>query len=134
MSLIEKDRDAIVKYRIEKAKDLFAQIPVLMENKFYATAANRLYYACYHAVTALLIKDNHKTHTHSGVKTLLGLHYLTQNKIEKSYGKMYNHLFNLRQSGDYEDLFEVDEEDVTPFLEPAEKFIAEIEKLINTNL
>ena len=46
MSLTEKDRDAIVKYRLGKAKDLFAQIPVLMENKFYATAANRLYYAC----------------------------------------------------------------------------------------
>ena len=133
MALTEKDREAIVKYRLGKAKNLFAQIPVFMENKFYATAANRLYYACYHAVTALLINDGHKTHTHSGVKTLLGLHYITQNKIEKSYGKMYNHLFNLRQSGDYEDLFEVDEEDVKPLLEPAEKFIAEIENLINEN-
>ena len=133
MSLIKKDRQAVVKYRLEKAKNLFAEIPVQMENKFYATTANRLYYACYHAVTALLISDGHKAHTHSGVKTLLGLHYVTQNKIEKSFGKMYNHLFNLRQSGDYEDLFDVDEEDVKPFLEPVEKFIAEIEKLINEN-
>jgi len=131
MGLIEKDRQAIVKYRLEKAKNLFAQIPVFMENKFYATAANRLYYVCYHAVTALLINDGHKAHTHSGVKTLLGLHYITQNKIEKSYGKMYNHLFNLRQSGDYEDLFEVDEEDIKPLLEPAEKFVEIIENLIN---
>ena len=29
--------------------------------------------------------------------------------------------------------FEVDEEDVTPLLEPAEKFITEVENLINKN-
>ena len=133
MSLAEKDRQAIVKYRLGKAKNLFAQIPVFIENKFYATAANRLYYTCYHAVTALLINDGYKAQTHSGVKTLLGLHYITQNKIEKSYGKIYNQLFNLRQSGDYEDLFEVDEEDIIPLIEPAKKFIVEIENLINKN-
>ena len=94
MGLIEKDRQAIVRYRLGKAKDLFAQVSVLMENKFYATAANRLYYACFHAISALLVNDGHKTHSHSGVKTLLGLHYITQNKIEKPFGKMYNHLFN----------------------------------------
>ena len=131
MGLTEIDRQEVVKYRLKKAWNVFAQIPVLIENKFYATAANRLYYACYYAATALLIKDGFKAHTHSGVKTLLGLHYIMENKIEKTHGKTYNHLFDLRQSGDYEDLFEVDESDIKPFLEPAEKFIAEIENLIN---
>jgi uncharacterized protein (UPF0332 family) len=133
MSLTEIDRQEVVKYRLEKAKDTFAQVPVLMENKFYVTAANRLYYACYYAAIALLIKEGHKAHTHSGVKILLGLHYFTKNKIEKSYSKLYSQLFSLRISGDYEDMFEVDESDVKRYLQPAENFIAEIERLINDN-
>ena len=57
MSLTENDRDEIAKYRLEKAIDTFAQVPVLIENKFYVTAANRLYYACFYAAIALLLKD-----------------------------------------------------------------------------
>ena len=72
----------------------------------------------------------YETHTHSGVKTLLGLHYISENKIEKSFGKMYRQLYNLRQTGDYEDWISIDEEDVKPFIEPAEIFIAKIEHLI----
>jgi len=130
MSLTDEEKKEIVKFRLEKANDTFLEIPVLIENKFYRTAANRLYYACYYALTALLINDGYKTHTHSGVKTLLGLHYINDNKIEKSFGKMYNQLFSLRQTGDYEDWINFDEADIQPFLEPAEQFIAEIEKLI----
>ena len=130
MGLNETDRKAVVKFRLEKARDTFTEIPVQMGNKFYRTAANRLYYACYYAATALLINDGYETHTHSGVKTLLGLHYFGENKIEKSFGKMYRQLFNLRQTGDYEDWININEEDVKSFIEPAEKFIAEIELLI----
>jgi len=133
MALKETDREAVVKFRIEKAKNTFAEVPVLIEKKFYRTAANRLYYACFYAATALLINDAYETHTHSGVKTLLGLHYIKENIIEKSFGKMYQQLFNLRQDSDYEDWFEVDEEDINSHLEPAEKFIETIEKLINSN-
>ena len=134
MGLSEKEREEIVKFRLEKANDTFAEIPVQIENKFYRTAANRLYYACYYAVTALLINDGYETHTHSGVKTLLGLHYLNNNKIEKSLGKMYRQLFNLRQTGDYEDWINFDEDDVKPYLEPAKRFIAAIETILEKKL
>ena len=130
MGLNEPDRKEVVRFRLEKAKDTFAEISVLMENKFYRTAANRLYYACYYAATALLIKDGYETHTHNGVKSLLGLHYINENKIERLYGKLYGQLFNLRQTGDYEDWINISEEDIQPFIEPAEKFITEIKLLI----
>jgi uncharacterized protein (UPF0332 family) len=130
MGLNEKEREEIVKYRLEKAKNTFAEVPVQMENKFYRTAANRLYYACYYAVTALLINDGNEAHTHSGVKTLLGLHYISNSKMEKTLGKMYRQLFNLRQTGDYEDWVTIEEEDIQPFIAPAKQFISTIEGLI----
>ena len=131
MTLKKTDREEVVKFRLEKARNTLVEVPVLIENKFYRTAANRLYYACFYAVTALLINDAYETHTHSGVKTLLGLHYVKGNKIDKSFGKMYQQMFNLRQDGDYEDWFDIDEKDVKPLLEPAKKFIETIENLIN---
>jgi len=130
MGLTEEERKSVVDYRLKKAKETFAEVAVQMENNLFRTAANRLYYACYYATTALLVKDCHDAHTHSGVKTLLGLHYVNSNKIEKSLAKMYGLLFNLRQSSDYEDWITIDEEDIQPFLEPAAKFIAEIENLL----
>ena len=130
MGLSEIERKEIVKYRLENAKTTFAEVPFLMEKKFYRTAANRLYYSCYYAASALLINDSHDAHTHSGVKTMLGLHYFSQNKLDMSFSKMYRQLFNLRQTGDYEDLVKIDEEEVKPFVEFTEQFISAVENLI----
>ena len=131
MALKENEKKDLVKYRLEKAKATFVEIPVLIENQFYSTAANRLYYACFYAAIALLINEGYDTHTHSGVKTLLGLHFFKINRIDKSFSILYEQLFNLRQSGDYEDWIYLDEEKITPLLAPAEQFIKTIEKLIN---
>ena len=130
MGLTEEERRDLVKYRLEKAYNTFAEIQVLLDNKFYRTAANRLYYACFFAVSALLINDGHETHTHNGVKTMLGLHYIKENKIEKAQGYLFKQLFNLRQTGDYEDWIDINEDNIRPLIEPAKKFIAEIEKII----
>jgi uncharacterized protein (UPF0332 family) len=131
MALSEIEKKDVVKFRLEKANNTFAEITILMQNELYRTATNRLYYACYYAATALLINNGYETHTHSGVKTLLGLHYIKGGKIDKSMGKMYNQLFNMRQDNDYEDWIDVDESDILPFIEPAKQFIETIEKLIS---
>jgi len=85
MGLTEIERKEIVKYRLENAKTTFAEISILLENKLYKTAANRLYYSCYYAATALLINDGREAHTHVGVKTLLSLHFISTNLIDKSF-------------------------------------------------
>ena len=131
MSLAESEREDIVKFNLDKANEILAEIPVHIENKFYRTAANRLYYACFYAVTALLINDKHEAHTHKGVKRLLGLHYVNENKLDELFAKMYNRLFDLRQKGDYGDWITIKEEKIKPLVEPAKKFIAKIECLIN---
>ena len=133
MGLSEEDRKSLVNYRLEKAKETFAEIPILIENKLWRNAANRLYYICFYAANALLINDGHQAHTHSGVKTLLSLNYAKENIIDKNLITIYSNLFRMRQRGDYEDWVSINEEDIIPLIEPAAKFIAEIEKLIHTN-
>jgi len=131
MGLNDVERRDVVNYRIEKSNATFAEVEVQIENKFFRNAANRLYYACYYAATALLINGGYETHSHKGVITMLGLHYFKENKIEKSFSKMYDKLFRMRLTGDYDDFVYIGENDIKPFIEPAKQFIKTIENLIN---
>ena len=72
------------KYRIEKAQSTIKEVEVLIENKFWNSAINRMYYACFYAVTALLIKHEIHTSSHSGVRQKFGLHFVQTGKIEKN--------------------------------------------------
>lgn len=53
--LTDTDRTEIVKYRLEKAYRTYNEAIGSIENGYVETAANRLYYAAYYAVSALLI-------------------------------------------------------------------------------
>ena len=133
MGLSEEEKKAIVKYRLEKAKETLLDLNAAIESKRWNNAANRMYYACFYAAMALLINDGHEARTHNGVKALLGLHYVTNELISAELNIAYRQMFTLRQTGDYDDLAVISENNILPLLAPAEKFIETIENLINTN-
>lgn len=75
----EMDREsieALVRYRLQRARETLPEARTLIENSYYNAAVNRLYYACYYAVIALLAKHQISVQTHAGVKQMLGLHIL----------------------------------------------------------
>jgi len=131
MTLEQKDRDVLVTLRLRRAKETINEARDNMLLGHWRVVANRLYYACYYAATALLIKNNLTAHTHVGVINQLGFHFVTKGIISMEQGKLYRNLFEKRQVSDYDDWISIDEQDVKPLLEPAEEFIAEMEKLIN---
>ena len=59
MSLSDEERNAIVRLEIEKSKNTFAEVIALVNAGLWGGAANRLYYAVFHAVSALLVHDRH---------------------------------------------------------------------------
>jgi len=130
MKLTEKEKRDIVNYRLERAKDTMLDVRLSIKNNRWHNAANRLYYACFYAAMALLINDGYETHTHNGVKTLLGLHYVKNGIIDISLSNAYQKMFNLRQTGDYDDLAILTEQDVAPLVAYAETFIDKIISLI----
>jgi len=130
MKLSAEERQAIVSYRLQKAKETLQEAKGNLNMGYWNTVANRLYYACYYAASALLIKHEHSAHTHSGVISLLGLHFISKGIIPKELGKFYSQLFELRQMSDYSDWIRIEEDDVKALEEPAEEFIQTIERLI----
>ena len=130
MTLSIENRNNIVNHRLQKAKETFKETKKNIEMELWHTAANRLYYACYYAVTALLIKNGYSAHTHSGVITLLNKHFVVEGIIGKEQSRLYGRILELRQKGDYSDWVIINEENIKPLVEPAEMLIAEIESLI----
>ena len=57
MSLTAEERQAVVLFRIEKAERAYQQAKGVVELEYWETIANRLYYAAYNAVSALLIAN-----------------------------------------------------------------------------
>ena len=105
-------------------------IPILIEHEMWNTAVNRLYYACFYVVSALLISIQIEAQTHAGVRSMLALHFVKSQKLSIKLGKFYNDLFESRNSSDYSDFIYFDKETVEDLYKQAIVFVDTIEKLI----
>lgn len=126
MTLTPNERYAIVQYRIEKAKTTMIEAKAVASQNFWNLAANRLYYACYYAASAILIAKGLEANTHAGVSRMLSLHFVKTGIITNEESKLMKHLFMMRQSGDYDDMFDWTAEDVLPVIEPTETLLAKL--------
>ena len=127
----DKDRKDIVIYRISRAKETLEEVKLHIEHKLWNTAINRLYYACYYAVIALLIDNKIEAQSHAGVRQMFGLHFIKTGILEKSSGKLFSELYDMRQTGDYDDFIDFTENEVLDIMPDADKLIHEIEKLLS---
>ena len=124
-------KDEVVAFRLEKAdKDLRAA-KTMISSQDWEVAINRLYYAAFHAVSALLFKNDIKVKAHSGAKAMLELHFVKTSLLSVEWGRFYAQLFNERNDSDYEDFAIFTAEDVLPLLPQTEEFIDVIKRLIN---
>ena len=130
MTLKSENRNDLVKLRFQKAKETFAEIEDHIELGYWRTAANRLYYSAYYAVSALLIKNGIETKTHPGVINQFGLHFVKTDIFSQKEGRLFKGLFELRQDGDYDDWIDIIKDDVVPLIKPVRKFMDKIEQLI----
>ena len=130
MGLSQEERDTIVKMRIQQANETYAEMGILIDNKLWRNAANRLYYACYYATQALMIHSGHQPKSHSGLIGLFGLHFVKSGIISDEVAFVLQALFDLRLKGDYDVWVDVQPEMVLPLVEPAKKLIIEIENLL----
>ena len=128
--LDDESRKALVEYRIERAYATMQEAAVMTEKEFYNAAVNRLYYACYYATEALLLKHKIEAKSHAGVKAMLGLHFVSKGLVPISIGKILSTLYEKRQSGDYDDFIYCDKEMTDDLTIQAQTFIDHIGELV----
>jgi uncharacterized protein (UPF0332 family) len=122
------NRENYINYRFHRAEETFEEALILAKEERWNAVINRLYYACFYAVIALLIKNNISTQTHDGARTQFGLFFVKTGIIDKESGKLFSKLFDYRQKGDYGDLFDYDEELTVPLINKVKEFLIEIKK------
>ncbi|ANU56893.1 HEPN domain-containing protein [Bacteroides caecimuris] len=126
----EDVRQNIVMYRMGKARQLLHDVDVLIENELWNSTINRMYYACFHAVSALLIKNGIEVKSHMGIRQAFGLHFVKAGKVSLEYGRIFSRIYDKRQSSDYDDFIDFTKEEVEKLYPQIKSFIMVIGNLV----
>lgn len=131
LDLTPQERYDIVRYRIENAQKTLAEVETHINNGFYNTAANRMYYACYYAACALLIANKINTKSHDGVKQMFSLHFIKNGILPMHLSSIYSTLFKQRLSGDYDDMFDNTIDTINDLYPKAQEFISTVKEKVD---
>lgn len=127
---MKRSKEDYIRYRFKRASQTLEDAKYLAETERWNSVVNRLYYACFYAVLALFAKYDIISHTHSGVRTQLSMHFVKNGRLDKEHAMLYSDLFDLRQKGDYGDFIEFDDMYVRSLIPKTEEFIKAVENLI----
>lgn len=122
---------AYVRYRLEKAQEVYQAAKVLQDASQWNSVINRLYYACFYSASALLLYKHIPAKSHSGVIGQFSEAFVRQGIVDIATFRVYAKLLNWRSKGDYNDLFDFTKEDVDSMMEPTKVFIDKVASLID---
>ena len=92
-------------------------------------ASNRVYYACFYAASAALLREQLEFVKHSGVRASLHKHLVRAGKLSPELGRFYDKAFVERQEADYNALATFDPAVVRERIMEAERFVSAIKSL-----
>ena len=93
----------LISFRMEKSNEAFTDAQNTYKTASYNLVVNRLYYAVFYMVSAVLLKFQISGKTHKGIKTVFQEKFVKTGIISKKTSKIYDELFKMRNDGDYED-------------------------------
>lgn len=131
MSLSDENRRIIVSREIEKAHANFMQAEIMREHEQWDAAANRLYYAVFHAVNALLIHDKHEVRTHHGAGMLFRQTYIKTGILDQQFSDTFTLLQTMREKSDYNCSFDATRGLIEPLFTQSKKMIDTVSERVN---
>lgn len=132
MTLSIEEKNNIIHYRIEKAYQALKEARDNVSMSNWNLAVNRLYYATFYMAIALNLSNGETAKSHSGVFSIISKNYIATGALNKEAGALYRKLFSMRQTGDYDDLFDWEEDDVVPLVNKTEALVNSMRELIKT--
>ena len=88
------------------------------------------YFACFHAFSSVLFKEAGTFRKHKEVRSALHRDFIRNNRIDVSWGKHYDWLFDNRQKADYRPMVQFDPEQVREILEKSSAFVTEMKRMV----
>lgn len=125
------NRKDLIEYRLSQARDSIREADVLDQSGMSRRSVmNRLYYAMFYTVLALLQEKEMGTSKHSGAIALFDREYVKTGLFPKEMSKALHRAFELRQKGDYLEEAEVAAEDIAEIRPAAERFVEGAEAML----
>jgi len=131
MSIDEKDKSELIKYRLGEAKDTIEDVQLLISNDRLRASINRIYYGMFYSLLALGLKFDFETSKHQQLIGWFNKNFIHEGLIDTKYGKIINKALNRRTKGDYDSYVEFEREIVVEMFDEMKDFIHEIEDFIN---
>lgn len=131
MTLSTEEKKLLIDYRVEKSDATFLEAVKTAELGFYSLAINRLYYSVFYLSLAVNIKNGDTARTHSGVYNLICRRFGATQRLTKEENNLYRRLFSMRQTGDYDDLVDWTESDVTPLIPQVEALLKKFKSFLD---
>ena len=127
----KKYHQEIIDYWVKKASESLDAAQDEMKAERLSFSVNRLYYACFYAVSAILFKEGFQFKKHSGVRAAFHKHFVKLKRINLDQGQLYDELFEARQRGDYIELVYFQKNQVKKWLQRVNQFLENIIILID---
>ena len=124
------EEQSLVRYRFKRAAEALEEARLLFDTGHLHTYVNRLYYACFYAMSALLLAKGLTASKHTQVRALLHKEFVRTDMIPAEQGKFFDLLFNSRQKSDYSDLVVLQADQIKPWYQQAREFVDVVSGLI----
>ena len=121
-----EDIQALVEYRLERSDESIQAAKIMLENNMLSFSMNRIYYAMFYSVQALLIFHGATFSKHGQVKGYFNREFIKKGVFPLDMGKMFNKVFEYRQKFDYIDFSSPDRDLVVEYLENSREFYFQI--------
>ena len=131
---MKEETRILIMYRLERARESLEEAVILLEREYGNTFVNRLYYACFYAVSALLLTRGLSSAKHSGIRSLFHQNFVKFGLVDPKLGQLYDRLFDNRQKGDYADLVRFDPNEVRDWYDEASEFVETVQHIIRKEL
>jgi uncharacterized protein (UPF0332 family) len=120
----------MVRYWWSKAEESLASPRREFEAGSFSFAMNRLYYAAFYGVSALLMEHDLSSKKHSGVRAAFHQQFIKTGVLDSKWGRLYDQLFEDRQEGDYVVFISFEPDYVEPQLTQCTQFLDQLRLLI----
>ena len=120
------DIKALSDVRLGHALECLDTAQKVMELGDYKCAANRSYYAVFHAMRAVLVYDRIDAEKHSSIISEFRRLYIKTGVFDKEMSDTITNLFDIRTDSDYDDFFIISKEEVKKQVAFAGKFVAKV--------
>ncbi len=124
----------LAKYWIEKAYRTLETAKHDFRGNFLESSLDRLYYAAFYMVLAYLTLEKEQFKKHSGVKSFFFKKIIKEGLLDKSYGKLYNKLYYLREEADYTPNPTFGKDEIEVLIKEAEDFLEKMEFIIKKRI